>query len=146
MYLIFFVFWHMQLYMSWYIRSFFGFTFLNILYFFKYTCTNIFHRRSLYTFYQIYFLFQFYLVGYNIIVLHWVLQGLHIYRNISLLRTVLLLSLPPANSGWCPRLLARRTVWYYKGNIWLEDAARWLDSLTISLHSPNGRVFVCRLD
>ena len=32
----FFVFWHMQLYMSWYIRSFFGFTSLNILYFFKY--------------------------------------------------------------------------------------------------------------
>ena len=25
--------------------------FLNILYFFKYSCTNIFHRRSLYTFY-----------------------------------------------------------------------------------------------
>ena len=48
----FFVFWHMQLYMSWYIRSFFGFTFLNILYFFcKYSCTNIFCRRSLYTFY-----------------------------------------------------------------------------------------------
>ena len=47
----FFVFWHMQLYMSWYIRSFFGFTFLYILYFFKYSCTNIFHRRSLYTFY-----------------------------------------------------------------------------------------------
>ena len=55
----FFVFWHMQLYMSWYIRSFFGFTFLNILYFlcfifyylFLYSCTNIFHRRSLYTFY-----------------------------------------------------------------------------------------------
>ena len=46
-----FVFWHMQLYMSWYIRSFFGFTFLDILYFFKYSCTNIFHRRSLYTFY-----------------------------------------------------------------------------------------------
>ena len=41
----------MQLYMSWNIRSFFGFTFLNILYFFKYSCTNIFHRRSLYTFY-----------------------------------------------------------------------------------------------
>ena len=38
----FFVFWHMQLYMSWFIRSFFGFTFLNILYFFKYSCTNIF--------------------------------------------------------------------------------------------------------
>ena len=47
----FFVFWHMQLYMSWYIRSFFGFTFLNIIYFFKYSCTNIVHRRSLYTFY-----------------------------------------------------------------------------------------------
>ena len=31
----FFVFWHMQLYMSWYIRSFFGFSFLNILYFFQ---------------------------------------------------------------------------------------------------------------
>ena len=40
---------YMQLYMSWYIRSFFGFTFLNILYFFKYSCTKIFHRRSLYT-------------------------------------------------------------------------------------------------
>ena len=51
MYLILFVFWHMQLYMSWYIRSFFGFTFLNILYFFKYSCTYIFHGRSLYTFY-----------------------------------------------------------------------------------------------
>ena len=48
----FFVFWHMQLYMSWYIRSFFGFNFLNILYFFKYCYTNIFHRRSLYTFYS----------------------------------------------------------------------------------------------
>ena len=34
-----------------YIRSFFGFTFLNILYFSKYSCTNIFHGRSLYTFY-----------------------------------------------------------------------------------------------
>ena len=33
----FFVFWHMQLYMSWYIRSFVGFTFLNILYFFSST-------------------------------------------------------------------------------------------------------------
>ena len=33
-------------------RSFFGFTFFNILYFFKYSCTNIFHRRSLYTFYN----------------------------------------------------------------------------------------------
>ena len=41
----------MQLYMSWYIRSFFGFTFLNILFFSKYSCTYIFHRRSLYTFY-----------------------------------------------------------------------------------------------
>ena len=30
-----FVLWHMQLYTSWYIRSFFGFTFLNILYFFQ---------------------------------------------------------------------------------------------------------------
>ena len=38
-------------YMSWYIRSFFGFTFLNILYFLKYPCTNIFNRRSLYTLY-----------------------------------------------------------------------------------------------
>ena len=26
--------------------------FQNVLYFFKYSCTNIFHRRSLYTFYQ----------------------------------------------------------------------------------------------
>ena len=41
----------MQLYMSWYIRSFFGFTFLNIFYFFKYYCTNILHRRIVYTFY-----------------------------------------------------------------------------------------------
>ena len=31
-----------QLYMSWYITSFIGFAFLNILYFFKYSCTNIF--------------------------------------------------------------------------------------------------------
>ena len=43
----------LQLYKSWYIRSFFGFTFWNILYFFKYSCTNIFHRRSLYTFYKV---------------------------------------------------------------------------------------------
>ena len=41
-YLFFGVLTYMQLYMSWYIRSFFGFTFLNILYFFKYSCTNIF--------------------------------------------------------------------------------------------------------
>ena len=42
----------MQLYMSWYIRSIFGFTFLNILYFFKYACTNFFHRHSPHTFYS----------------------------------------------------------------------------------------------
>ena len=42
----------MQLYISWYIRSFFGFTFLNIVYVFKYSCNNIFHWRSLYIFYQ----------------------------------------------------------------------------------------------
>ena len=48
------VFWHMQLYMSWYIISFFWLYlyFLNILYFFKYSCANIFHRRSLCTFYD----------------------------------------------------------------------------------------------
>ena len=33
---------------------FFGFTSLNILYFFKYPCTNIFHRRNLYIFYSKY--------------------------------------------------------------------------------------------
>ena len=49
----FVVLWQVQLFMSWYIRSFFGFTFLNILYFFKYSCTNIFHRRSLYTVYNV---------------------------------------------------------------------------------------------
>ena len=48
--LIFCVFWRMQLYMSWYMRSLVGFTFLNILYFFKYSCTNIVHRHSLYIF------------------------------------------------------------------------------------------------
>ena len=50
----FFAFSHMQLYMSWYIISFFWLYlyFLNILYFFKYSCTNIFQRRSLCTFYQ----------------------------------------------------------------------------------------------
>ena len=41
----------MQWYMSWHIRSIFGFTFLNILYFSMHFCTNIFHKRSLYTFY-----------------------------------------------------------------------------------------------
>ena len=52
-YLHFFVFWHMQLYMSWYIIYFWLYLyFLNILYFFKYSCINIFHRRSLCTFYQ----------------------------------------------------------------------------------------------
>ena len=53
-YLNFFVFGHMQLYMSWYIISFFWLYlyFLNILFFFKYSCTNIFHRRSLCTFYR----------------------------------------------------------------------------------------------
>ena len=45
----------MQLYMSWFIRSFFGFTFLNILNFFKYSCTNIFHRRSLRSLYTFYY-------------------------------------------------------------------------------------------
>ena len=56
MFYIFFVFWHMQLYMSWYIRSIFDFTFLNIIYFFKYSYTSIFHRLSLYTFYGVVYL------------------------------------------------------------------------------------------
>ena len=37
-------------YPYWYFTVFFGFTFLNIVYFSKYSCTNIFHRRSLVTF------------------------------------------------------------------------------------------------
>ena len=42
----------MQLYMSWYIIFRLNRYFLDIvLYFFKYSCTNMFHKRSLYTFY-----------------------------------------------------------------------------------------------
>ena len=49
----FLVLWHKQLYMSWdHIIFRLYLYFLNdVLYFFKYSCTNIFHRRSLYTFY-----------------------------------------------------------------------------------------------
>ena len=49
----FFVFWHMQLYMSWYIISFFGFTLLNILHFSSTLVLTFSYRRSLYTFYSI---------------------------------------------------------------------------------------------
>ena len=49
--LIFFVSWHMQLYMSWYIRSFFGFNFFNILNFSSTLVLTSSNRRSLYTFY-----------------------------------------------------------------------------------------------
>ena len=58
-YLHFFVFWHMQLYV-WihHIIFWLYLYFLNILYFSKYSCTNIFHRRSLCTFYSIRPLFR----------------------------------------------------------------------------------------
>ena len=50
----FFLYFDICKYMSWYIISLFDFIyFLNILYFFKYSCTNIFHRRSLCTFYYL---------------------------------------------------------------------------------------------
>ena len=48
----FFVFWHMQLYMSWYIISFFGFTFLNIFIFSSTLVLTFSYRRNLYTFYE----------------------------------------------------------------------------------------------
>ena len=48
-YLHFFVFWHMSWYISYHFWRYLYF--LNILYLFKYPCTNIFHRRSLCTFY-----------------------------------------------------------------------------------------------
>ena len=79
----------MQLYMSWYIRSFFGFTFLNIRYFFKYSCTNIFHRRSLYTF-------------------HWSLVAIHCPWYVShkpkskSLRIVMALTLHVIKGVWTP--------------------------------------------
>ena len=51
-YFHFFVFWHMKLYMSGYIISFLALSLLlTYSFFFKYLCTNIFHRRSLCTFY-----------------------------------------------------------------------------------------------
>ena len=53
-YLHFSVFWHMQLYLSWYIISFLALSLLlkySFSYCFKYSCTKIFHRRSLCTFY-----------------------------------------------------------------------------------------------
>ena len=43
----------MQLYMSWYIISFFGFTFLNIFIFSSTLVLTFSYRRNLYTFYQI---------------------------------------------------------------------------------------------
>ena len=51
MYHFCFVFWHMQLYMSWYIISFFTLSLLLKYYFLKYCCTNIFHRRNICTFF-----------------------------------------------------------------------------------------------
>ena len=49
----FFVFWHLQAYMSWYIISFLALSLLlKYSLFFKYSCTNSFHRRSLCTFYS----------------------------------------------------------------------------------------------
>ena len=52
-YLHFFVFWHMQLYMSWYIISFLALCLLlKYSLFFKYSCTNIFQRRSFCTLYN----------------------------------------------------------------------------------------------
>ena len=53
-YLHFWVFWHMQLYLSWYIISFLALSLLleySFSYCFKYSCPKIFHRRSLCTFY-----------------------------------------------------------------------------------------------
>ena len=51
LYLSFFVFWHMQLCLDTSYNFLVYLYFLNILYFFKYSCTYIFHRRSLCTFY-----------------------------------------------------------------------------------------------
>ena len=52
-YLHFFILTYAYIYISWYITSFFGFSFTSYIFcfFFKYSCTNIFHRRSLCTFY-----------------------------------------------------------------------------------------------
>ena len=55
-----FVFWHMQLYIC--LDTSYYFSNLSVLlkycsYFFKYSCTNIFHRRSLYTFYHTTYIF-----------------------------------------------------------------------------------------
>ena len=69
----FFVFWQMQLYMSWYIRSFFGFTFLNILYFFNTLVLTSSYRRSLYTFYSME------------ICKDWLVQGRDVITNSSVL-------------------------------------------------------------
>ena len=101
-YLIFFVFWHMQLYMSWYIISFLAISFfLNSLYFFKYSCTNIFHRRSLYTFYSIWIIFnpsmdeqlhQLYNVGWNYRKVSNIRRTK--YQNLNDSRLVLQLSVP----------------------------------------------------
>ena len=55
----FFVFWHMQLYMSWYIISFFGFTFLNIFIFSSTLVLTFSYRRNLYTFYSIVVLYNY---------------------------------------------------------------------------------------
>ena len=49
-----YVFWHMQFY-AYYIIWFFGLSLhLQQCFFIKYSCTNIFHRRSPYSFFQLY--------------------------------------------------------------------------------------------
>ena len=54
-YLHFFLFWHMQLYMSWYIMSFFGFIFTSWIMYFIFSSTpalTFCHRRAHNTFYK----------------------------------------------------------------------------------------------
>ena len=50
-FLLFYVFWHMQLYVSWYIISVLALSLLlkYSVFLSKFSCTNIFHRRSLCT-------------------------------------------------------------------------------------------------
>ena len=68
----------MQLYMSWYIISFFGFTFLNIFIFSSTLVLTFSYRRNLYTFYLVDALSKYIFLNGDIVILMEILPRLSI--------------------------------------------------------------------
>ena len=130
----FFVFWHMQLYMSWYITSFYGFTFLNFFFFSSTLVLTSSCRRSLYTSYLE--MVQSEPLCVTWVFCHFTNHTIWIENRCHLTRVWQSTS-NLCTRSWCVHVHGVSCTWGYGINVGMDDRRNIVDGLSTSVQNAS---------